>query len=38
MKPLYAMLITALAVSGNASADDGFKIENEAQFEHDYSG
>lgn len=38
MKPLYAMLITALAVSGNASADDGFKIENEAQFENDYSG
>lgn len=38
MKHLYAVLITTLAVSGNASADEGFKIENEAQFETDYNG
>ena len=38
MKPVYAILVAGLAVSGNASADDGFKIETEAQFENDYSG
>lgn len=38
MKPFLAILITALTVSGNASADDGFRIETETQFENDYSG
>jgi hypothetical protein len=37
MKVLITAVLTTLAITGNALAQDGFKIESEAQFEQQYA-